>query len=83
MSSDVGSQSDLSNQVQTYRQLVLRYEALDEEIDALIMAHGGTSEKMPAADLRRYRDLARQRDELLNEMRLMEHQLLLDEDENA
>ncbi len=41
------------------------YEALDEEIDTLIMAHGGTSEQMPPEDLERYRELARQRDELL------------------
>jgi hypothetical protein len=77
------SGDELSSQMAQYQQIVLRYEALDAEIDALIMAHGGTSEKMPAADLRRYRELARQRDELLNEMRLMEHQLALDEDEDA
>lgn len=81
MSSDTLNSDELSSQVQNYRQLVLRYEALDEEIDALIMKHGGTSEKMPDDDLRHYRELARQRDELLNDMRLMEHQLLLDEDE--
>ncbi|PJF27779.1 MAG: hypothetical protein CUN53_02780 [Phototrophicales bacterium] len=72
---------ELANQVQQYQQLVIRYEALDHEIDALIMAHGGTSDKMPADDFRRYRDLARERDELLNEMRFFEHQLNLDEDE--
>jgi hypothetical protein len=72
--------SDVLRQVQQYRQVVLQYEALDEEIDTLIMAHGGTSEKMPAEDLQRYRALARQRDDLLNEMRAME-QLLLDDEE--
>lgn len=74
---------ELSNQVQQYQALVMRYEALDHEIDALIMAYGGTSDKMPAADFSRYRDLARQRDDVLNEMRLIEHQLSLDEDENG
>jgi hypothetical protein len=75
---------ELSSQVEGYRQLVLRYEALDEEIDALIMSHGGTSDKMPIDDLRRYRQLARERDEVLNEMRMLEHELSLDnEDENA
>ncbi len=72
--------SDLLQQVQYYRKVVLMYEALDEEIDALIMAHGGTSDKMPWEDLRRYRDLARQRDELLNEMRTLEQQLLTDDE---
>lgn len=72
--------SDILQQVQHYRKVVLMYEALDEEIDALIMAHGGTSDQMPTEDLERYRDLARQRDELLNEMREIE-QRLLDDDE--
>ena len=72
--------SDLLQQVQYYRKVVLMYEALDEEIDALIMAHGGTSDQMPWEDLRRYRDLARQRDELLNEMRTLEQQLLTDDE---
>ncbi len=72
--------SDLLQQVQYYRKVVLMYEALDEQIDALIMAHGGTSDQMPWEDLRRYRDLARQRDELLNEMRTLEQQLLTDDE---
>ncbi len=72
--------SDLLQQVQYYRKVVLMYEALDEEIDTLIMAHGGTSDQMPWEDLRRYRDLARQRDELLNEMRTLEQQLLTDDE---
>ncbi len=29
--------------VHQYQELVLAYEALDKEIDALIMAHGGSS----------------------------------------
>ena len=61
--------SDILQQVQYYRKVVLIYEALDEEIDKLIMAHGGTSDKMSPEDLERYRELARQRDELHNEMR--------------
>jgi len=72
--------SDILQQVQYYRKVVLMYEALDEEIDSLIMAHGGTSDKMPPADLERYRDLARQRDELLNEMRAIEQKLLADDE---
>jgi hypothetical protein len=72
--------SDILQQVQYYRKVVLMYEALDEEIDTLIMAHGGTSEKMPPEDHERYRGLARQRDELLNEMRTIEQKLLADDE---
>lgn len=72
--------NDILEQVQYYRKVVLQYEALDKEIDTLIMAHGGTSEQMPPEDLEKYRALARQRDELHNEMRAIE-QHLLDDDE--
>lgn len=70
---------DMLERVQQYRQLVLRYEALDAEIDALIMSHGGASEKLPKEAFERYRTLARERDEVHNEMRLLEQQLLDDE----
>ena len=66
-------------EVQAYRKLVLLYEALDAEIDKLIMTHGGRSEDMPEADLAHYRELARQRDEVQNEMREMEQRLLGEE----
>ncbi len=61
--------------VQAYRQLVERYEALDRRIDDLIMRHGGVSENMPDTDLEQYRQLARQRTELLNQMRRAEQEL--------
>jgi uncharacterized heparinase superfamily protein len=66
--------------VQAYRKLVLLYEALDAEIDKLIMAHGGHSEDMPPEDLQRYRDLAHKRDDLQNQMREMEQSLALDDE---
>lgn len=66
-------------QVQRYRELVLRYEALDAEIDELIMSYGGKMEQMPHEALTRYRALARERDDVQNEMRQLE-QLLLDDD---
>lgn len=71
----------LRSQVQNYRKLVLLYEALDKEIDSLIMANGGGTEKMSESDLKRYRDLANKRNEVQNEMRILEQQLMLDEDE--
>lgn len=75
----MSDEGDLLPQVQRYRDLVLRYEALDEAIDTLIMRHGGKSDNMPAADLKRYRDLARERDDVLNEMRALERLLDLGE----
>ena len=66
-----------------YRQLVEAYEALDSRIDELIMAKGGKSEAMSAKDRRLYRDLARQRNEVLNDMRLLERQLNLMEDDTS
>ncbi len=67
--------------VRQYRQLVEDYEAIDSRIDELIMANKGKSEDMSAQDLRLYREWARQRSEILNEMRLLERQLNLMEDD--
>lgn len=67
--------------VQNYRKLVLLYEAIDSQIDALIMAHNGVPERMNADERAQYRALARQRDEVLNEMRLLEQQLM-EQDQN-
>lgn len=64
--------------VQEYRKLVLLYEAVDAEIDQLIMTYGGHSEDMPEADFERYRTLAHRRDELQNDIRATEHRLLGD-----
>ena len=64
-----------------YRQLVEDYEAIDGRIDELIMANQGKSEDMSAQDRRLYREWARQRSEILNEMRLLERQLNLMEDD--
>lgn len=65
--------------VQKYQELVLAYETLDEEIDDLIMAHGGASENMPPDVREHYRDLARQRDDVQSEMRELELELNIDE----
>ncbi len=66
---------DMLHQVQQYRKLVLLYEALDKEIDQLIMKHGGASQKMPSEALARYRELAHKRDNVQNEMRQLEQLL--------
>ena len=71
----------LIDDVQRYREMVLAYEALDEEIDTFIAERGGKKEhEMSADELSHYRELARRREDLLNEIRILEHQLNLDED---
>lgn len=66
--------------VQKYQETVLLYEGLDQEIDDLIMAHGGSSENMSPEELSKYRHLARLRDDVQNDMRALEHELRLDEE---
>jgi len=68
--------------VHEYRKLVLLYEALDEKIDALIMANDGGTENMSDDDLKEYRDLAHKRSEVRNEMRILERQLQMDDEDN-
>lgn len=72
--------ADLRAEMRRYQQIVLEYEALDKQIDALLMQYGGASENMPPSELQRYRMLARQRDELQNDMRSLEQILLNDAD---
>lgn len=75
------SQSQKSEQlklVQRYRELVGDYETLDKRIDDLIMRHDGGTESMSEADFEAYRELARRRTEVQNEMRVLEQQLEID-----
>ncbi|MEZ4666729.1 MAG: hypothetical protein R3E39_02200 [Anaerolineae bacterium] len=74
------NKSDALQLVQKYQELVLLYESLDKEIDSLIMAYGGASEKMPPEVLSQYRSLAQKRDDTQNEMRELEHELSIDEE---
>jgi len=66
---------DTQQRVQLYRQTVEEYERLDKEIDALIMKYDGASKNMPDDVLANYREMARRRGELRNEMRFLEQQL--------
>ena len=75
MNDDAKNQLEL---VQEYRKQVFIYEALDEKIDNLIMANGGGTENMSEADLKQYREWARYRTEVRNEMRILEQQLNID-----
>ena len=72
------SQSQQLLLVQRYRELVGNYESLDKRIDELIMRHDGGTETMSADDFEVYRDLARRRTEVQNEMRILEQRLDID-----
>lgn len=71
--------NDTQDKVQMYRAIVLQYEQIDARIDALIMAAGGKQDRLSVHDLEEYRELARKRDDLQNEMRWLEQQLMDDE----
>jgi hypothetical protein len=72
-------EDDTQQRIQLYRELVLRYEKLDEDIDAYIARHGSV-EQMDSEYLAQYRKLAREREDMQNEMRVLEKQLKLDEE---
>lgn len=76
------NEDDTRAQVERYRLLVLSYEKLDKEIDELIMSYGGGTEKMPQEAVERYRELARQRTDLYNDIRWLEQQLMGDDEES-
>ncbi|MCB9453595.1 MAG: hypothetical protein H6672_19360 [Anaerolineaceae bacterium] len=63
------------HKVQQYRKMVLVYEALNAQIDALLAAHRGDMMHMPPEEKLRYRELAQKRDEMLNDMRTLEQEL--------
>ena len=70
-------------QVERYRQLVLEYEALDEQIDALLASHNGATEKMSDEDFESYRNLAHRRDYIYNQMKAMERLVLGDDADDS
>lgn len=75
------NKSDQLALVQQYQAKVEAYEALDRRIDELVSASRVPRDEMSAADLRQYRQLARQRAELMSDMRLLEQQLDLSGDD--
>ncbi|MBK8134383.1 MAG: FAD-binding oxidoreductase [Chloroflexi bacterium] len=72
---------DLRADLNRYQELVRDYEALDQRIDDLLASYGGNVDQMSGQDKQHYRELFRQRDELLNDMRFLE-QTLIDPDES-
>lgn len=73
--------SDALTQVQRFRDLQLQFEDLTRQIHALLRANKGGTEGMSSADLSRYRELARERDSVDNELRFLQQQLFGDYDE--
>jgi hypothetical protein len=73
------TESELLQSITTYQDLVIRYEGVHADINSLIHAHGGATEHMSDFEITQYRSLARQRDELLNEMRYLEQLLNIDD----
>lgn len=69
----------VQEQIEQYQNVVREYEKLDQEIDALIMRNGGASRNMSVTDRERYRELAKQRSDLFNQMRVLEQDLLDEE----
>lgn len=76
---DSGGANDL-DQVQEYRRLMLEYEGLDEQVDALLAQYNGATENMPDEEYERYRELARRRDSVYHQMKALEGQLFPDDD---
>ncbi len=75
------SDRELLHKVQQYRKMVLVYEALNAQIDALLAAFRGDPSQMPPEEKLRYRELAQKRDELFNDMHTLEQELHIDDDE--
>lgn len=72
----MSDERDMLEMVERYQATVLRYESLHRQINALIQQFDGDSEKMSAEARIQYQDLARQRDEAMNELRWLEQELL-------
>lgn len=72
------NEGDFQTQIKRYDQLTQQYHALDEEIDALLATYDGDTDAMGDEVHRQYRDLAHQRDEIVNEMRRLEQILFTD-----
>jgi hypothetical protein len=62
-----------------YREIVLAYEEINEQIAALLEANDGGTAKMSDEDYLQYRDMARRRDALYDMMKRLEVRLLGDD----
>ncbi|MCU0513058.1 MAG: hypothetical protein MUE40_10850 [Anaerolineae bacterium] len=73
--------SELQGQIAIYRRLVERYEQLNAAIQQLINSarEGSGSKELSPENLKHYRQMARERDEVFSEMRALQHQLMADD----
>ena len=62
-----------------YRETVLAYEEINEQIAGLLEANDGGTAKMSDEDYLQYRDMARRRDALYDMMKRLEVKLLGDD----
>jgi uncharacterized protein (DUF3084 family) len=73
--------NNFQQQVETYKQLVARYEQLDEQIDAFLNdKKAQTGKLLNPEDRTRYLEMKRERDEVESEMRVLEEQMNLDDE---
>ncbi len=70
------SQPEDATLLEKYRETVLAYEQISQEIADLLGANDGGTEKMSDEEYLRYRDLSRRRDILYDMMKHLEVQLL-------
>jgi len=73
--------NELRGQIDTYKKLVERYELLNAEIQLLITTakESNPDKELSPQDLKRYREIARERDEAFSEMRALQRQLMADD----
>lgn len=64
--------------VSRYQQLLDRHQILSQMIEGLLQKHSGGPELMSMDELAQYRTIAQERDEIVNEMRLLEQELFDD-----
>jgi hypothetical protein len=79
MTDDRRSTEDVQARVAQYREVVLEYEAVSEEIARLMDANNGSTENMSDEEFDTYREMAWRRDRLYNQMKWFERRLLEDE----
>jgi hypothetical protein len=65
--------------LERYRQVVLAYESVGNEITALLEANGGGTQRMSDEEYLRYREMASRRDVLYDTLKHLEVRLLGDE----
>lgn len=63
---------DAQEQAQHYQNLIAEYEGLSQQIQALLDANAGHTENLAEADMLKYRQLAKRRDELYDQIKSIE-----------